>query len=340
MRSPASIELLRGGFGKLPAGAEFVRARAEDRSVQEFEGWLQQGLFHSRRELGARFDERYDAGLNHCFIFRPDNFGQTVVGIVRSSWDSVGRRFPFVVFGLLPSKDWDCKTLLLPLLHDELFGELRGTLARAPDHAGAGAGKLVDWLMLPLHPITPAASAMARYHNFLQDMECADLALPDGAPGESIVRDLIGLLGGLPQDPRRLSFSIVLPLAQPAQCHGLLLRFWIELCLLLTSRFPPTLSLFWSSSGMENTAADDESARPELHLCFRPPAGGLFGALLDSSMPSRLSWRPGGGAPPPGMPPMAPARTMVSAETSLWEVLLAVRPGLAEEWPGWLRGRG
>src|SRR5262249_9005405 len=128
--------------------------------------------------------------------------------------------------------------------------------------------------------------------------------------------------------------SIALPLALPAPSRGLLLRFWIELCLLLTSRYAPTLSLCWPAP------PDDDAATAQLQLCFRPPPGGLFSALVDPLLPSRLVWRPGTDPAPPGVPRGAARRPAPGGSVTLWEVLHGVRPGFADGWPGWLRGSG
>jgi hypothetical protein len=136
-----------------------------------------------------------------------------------------------------------------------------------------------------------------------------------------VVAELIGLLHGTAQDPRRLTFAVALPLLQPAPARSLLLRFWIELSLLLTWRHAPTLSLFFSAE--------------RLWLCFRQPAGALFTVLLDPGRATRTAWEPGSQTPPPGIPVPRPAAG-ISGEMTLFEVLKLVRGMGPPHLPRWL----
>lgn len=88
---------MNGAFGKVPSKADFARLGYSDAHTRLFESWLDEAALRMR-ELGA---ELPDAPVH--FLFRFPGEPTVLVGAMRASRDSVGRRFPFSFFEVL---DW------------------------------------------------------------------------------------------------------------------------------------------------------------------------------------------------------------------------------------------
>ena len=88
---------MNGAFGKVPSKADFARLGYSDAHTRLFESWLDEAALRMR-ELGV---ELPDAPVH--FLFRFPGEPTILVGAMRPSRDSVGRRFPISFFQVL---DW------------------------------------------------------------------------------------------------------------------------------------------------------------------------------------------------------------------------------------------
>jgi len=88
-------------FGKTPRMGDFLRVGRRGPAGDALEQWVEQGLAHAEAKRGREWPAIYAAGATYAFIFRPpraSNVRETLVGVMKPSVDSVGRRFPLVVY--------------------------------------------------------------------------------------------------------------------------------------------------------------------------------------------------------------------------------------------------
>jgi type VI secretion system ImpM family protein len=106
-----------GAFGKVPKMGDFVRAGG--RLTPSFEAWLESGLAWGDKKHREAWPALYDGGGAYGFVFRPlssEAEPSVLVGTLKPSHDSVGRRFPTIIFGRLPEKKTSAAPHLMPLL--------------------------------------------------------------------------------------------------------------------------------------------------------------------------------------------------------------------------------
>jgi type VI secretion system protein ImpM len=87
-----------GFYGKVPARADFVRARLAPTTVERWDGWLQEAIAASQRTIGDRWQELFYRAPLWRFILPVGACGSHgLVGVLMPSVDSVGRCFPFMM---------------------------------------------------------------------------------------------------------------------------------------------------------------------------------------------------------------------------------------------------
>jgi type VI secretion system protein ImpM len=108
-----------GAFGKIPQMGDFVRAGG--RLIPSFEKWLEEGMAGGEKRHREAWPRLYAAGMTCAFTFRPpapEKDGSVLMGVLKPSRDSVGRKFPLVLFGRYPEKQAAAAPHLLPLLFE------------------------------------------------------------------------------------------------------------------------------------------------------------------------------------------------------------------------------
>jgi type VI secretion system protein ImpM len=88
-------------FGKTPRMGDFLRVGSGGPAGEALEQWVEQGLALSEAKRGSAWPGIYTSGATYAFIFRPpraSNSKEALVGVIKPSVDSVGRRFPLVVY--------------------------------------------------------------------------------------------------------------------------------------------------------------------------------------------------------------------------------------------------
>lgn len=115
--------MIVGYFGKLPSAGDFLRGGVAGEPASGFERWIEQGMQYggSRRSNWA---QAFDAGAIYGFIYRaPPSVAavSVIAGVVRPSRDTVGRRFPLVIFSQVPEPVLAGAPHLAPLLLGDFF---------------------------------------------------------------------------------------------------------------------------------------------------------------------------------------------------------------------------
>jgi type VI secretion system protein ImpM len=88
-------------FGKTPLMGDFLRVGAGGPAGEALEQWVEQGLGLAEGKRSSTWPSVYAAGATYAFIFRPPRASparEALVGVIKPSVDSVGRRFPLVVY--------------------------------------------------------------------------------------------------------------------------------------------------------------------------------------------------------------------------------------------------
>lgn len=126
------VPIAVGAYGKVPKMGDFVRAGAKP--LPSFEQWLEAGMAAGEKKYGAAWPSVYGKGPIHAFVYRPPvRDGGLLVGVLKPSHDSVGRKFPLVVFAQIPERDVSPYPHLLPLL----LGDFLEAATAATVDAGA-----------------------------------------------------------------------------------------------------------------------------------------------------------------------------------------------------------
>jgi type VI secretion system protein ImpM len=246
------MRLTVGCFGKLPIHGDFIR-HAVGPEVDRLDEWLQGGIVSSRTALGSAWDAAFDGLPPQRFLYQVGG-GRIVAGVIASSIDKPGRRYPFLIFTILDPKTIGAEITALPMVLRSFF-----TMAEQESTTG--------WQGLDLK------SFMIRIDS---------LALPtDFEEGKQSIGKFVSLhtnqalwndLFGSEQDPRK--YMLIHNLVETLKGGGVpkyALRFprvtgdpevsfWLELCRKVSRRPTlPTLSL-WGRGR--------ETAEPGLTLVF------------------------------------------------------------------------
>jgi|GEM_PF-4122890 len=83
-------------FGKLPAFGDFLRHNASKPEMQNFDKWLQEGLYYAKNALKPDFENHF-ASLTMSFFYPDKETGNILVGGLKASNDQIGRHYPFYV---------------------------------------------------------------------------------------------------------------------------------------------------------------------------------------------------------------------------------------------------
>jgi type VI secretion system ImpM family protein len=139
---------MTGLFGKLPAYGDFVRRELPQSFVQPWDEWLQACLGAAREALGADFPAVWAAAPPWRFHLPAGVCGPTtVVGVLLTSEDLVGRFFPLTL-AALPSDD-------APLPNEAWYAALEQA-----GLAGRDQGDTVDALLATL-PTTSVGRSLS-----------------------------------------------------------------------------------------------------------------------------------------------------------------------------------
>lgn len=193
------IRVETAAYGKLPSRGDFVRHRGAAASTV-LDRWFGEGLLECERLRGDAWEDAFDAAPEGNLFMRLPA-GDWVAGSLRPSRDSLGRRYPFVVFATLGLEPGAGGLPLLAVLC-EPFLDAASLVARA-----ASAGDRVD-LPSAVDALTRPAGAEDALRSlawFLAETEAARLVKPDRRT--RFLRD-VASAASLRRKPRRtVSFA-------------------------------------------------------------------------------------------------------------------------------------
>ena len=316
--NPPVVRAVMGCRGKLPGFPDFVNAGAGGRDVEAFEAWIQAGLYALRKIFGADWEPLLGANLCHRFTFRAENSTATLVGILRGSQDSRGRYYPFTTFILLPTVFLDQHPVWLPQLCDALFSELERRAGRLIGFNRFDG--IAEEVSCPFLLPVVLSTAQTRYDAFLDETFCYELEEEALGGGLLLLEQLATTTASHGQSGRRLLPTLSLPLGASSYVHGLELRFWIELTLLLVRCHPASLTLSLPSPVARRV-------RPRVLLSLRQPGERILEALVREDSYGQSVWRPGQDALPTGVASRSRELLGLEPTASLRALLSRLQPG-------------
>jgi type VI secretion system protein ImpM len=246
------MRLSAGCFGKLPIHGDFIRHNVGP-EVDKLDEWLQGGIVSSRNAMGGAWDASFDGTPPQRFLYQVGG-GRVVAGVITSSIDKPGRRYPFLVFTILDPKTMGGEISALPAVLSSFF-------ARAAQEAASGWQGLdlksflvrIDSLALPADFEEAKQSIIKFVAGQTNQMFWNGLFGSDSDPRKyMLIHNLVETLKGGVVPKYALRFPRVT--GDPEVC------FWLELCRKMARRPAlPTLSL-WGQAR--------ESGEPGLTIVF------------------------------------------------------------------------
>ncbi|MCE1239551.1 MAG: type VI secretion system-associated protein TagF [Azonexaceae bacterium] len=122
-------------FGKIPSRGDFVRGSGHHQLISVLDRWVSQGM--ERLSDDPRWKVAYDNAEPIDFIFVGARSRVSVVGHLRPSTDSSGRRFPFIAAAMIERDD-----ALMFRCAPAGLGPSYGALARISETAVNGEGEI------------------------------------------------------------------------------------------------------------------------------------------------------------------------------------------------------
>lgn len=100
-------------FGKLPWAGDFLQ-HGHPPGKEALLDWLERGIAVGANR-GSGWRQEFEEGVQKGFLF-PASSDTLLAGVLASSWDAVGRRFPFVVYTAFDSESIMLAPHAVPLL--------------------------------------------------------------------------------------------------------------------------------------------------------------------------------------------------------------------------------
>ncbi|KGF83229.1 type VI secretion protein [Massilia sp. JS1662] len=272
--SLASTHVSIGYFGKIPSRGDFVKGSDNPALVKLLDDWLARAMDLMMED--AQWKANYDAVAPLHFVIAGPRRRHAIAGHIVASSDASGRRFPFLMMGMLDVAAPDDFIPAAPLMLGRLWNRLESLgkgLVEAIDAdplLQAAAGQVVE---LDLRADAHAA-AFADFVE-LQSLDTLQALLAqDGYAGS--VRQVLLALGMLLQpvlasSTSRLEKSLVLPLPADPLYRGLVGAYWMHAIAPFLARADFELALFVTRIG----------ARPRLVLGFGGASAHTLQAIMD-----------------------------------------------------------
>ncbi|MBW6400952.1 type VI secretion system-associated protein TagF [Roseomonas sp. HJA6] len=191
---------LTGLYGKVPAHGDFVRRRLPTSFVGPWDAWLQQGMAEARERLGDRWTAVWDDAPPWRFALPAGACGpDAVAGVMLSSEDMVGRRFPITLAailppdGALPAPGWFAALEAAAIAGRAGRLDADGLAAAIPAPDAELSDVVASWPLL--EAIDPPPAAPTDAEGFGQAWAAAAMPAADSAVAAA-ADDVIGLLGG------------------------------------------------------------------------------------------------------------------------------------------------
>ncbi len=271
-------------FGKLPARGDFVRSHARQDVIRSVDDWMSRTM--ERLSPDARWKLVYDQAPAMDFAIVSLQRQSALVGHWLASRDASGRRFPFVLGGVLKADAPAMLAHLAPLALQAEWQRLRqwGHLAHqavgGDHHELDGLPGLVDDDVLSdVSQGLSMALAHERWQAFASQHTLASLSQMLAAPTRLwSLRQSVLALGHLlapvlAQGPQRVNKVLSLPLPRDALRQPEVATWWLHLVLGFLDRSDVEVSLFLGQEG----------GLPALCLGFQGASAQGLHALIDPS---------------------------------------------------------
>lgn len=217
-------------FGKIPSRGDFIKGAGQHQLITVLDRWVSQGM--ERLSEDPRWKTAYDGACAVDFAFVGARSRLSVVGHLRPSLDSSGRRFPFITAAMIERDDalmFRCAPVGL--------GHSFCSLARISE-AGVKGGEAAD-LLSELDGVSCAddfetALQSDPLGNFVRRNSIESLAAMIGAKSHEAVRRIILAIGllmwpALGQGNISIDKEIVLPLPADERNRNLVAGLWLYL---------------------------------------------------------------------------------------------------------------
>jgi type VI secretion system protein ImpM len=272
--SLASTHVSIGYFGKIPSRGDFVKGSDNPALIKLLDDWLARAM--DLMTADAQWKSHYDAIAPLHFVIAGPRRRHAVAGHIVASSDESGRRFPFLMMGMLDVAEPAAFVPSAPLMLGFLWSRLEALstgLVTAPDADAllqAAAGQVVE--------LDPRADAhVAAFTDFieLQSLDTLQALLAQAGYAGSVRRVLLAL--GMLLQPvlasstSRLEKSLVLPLPIDPLYRGLVGAYWMHAIAPFLARADFELALFVTRIG----------ARPRLVLGFSGASAQTLQAIMD-----------------------------------------------------------
>lgn len=172
-------------YGKLPNRADFVRVNAHHPAVVEFDELIQRTL--ERMTAFNGWEDAYDRFGVANFQLVSNDLRYTLTGVLASSRDLAGRRYPLVAAAISPGELLAGRTPVTPIAHEVFFEGLRDQIRNAIENS-VEALSCRQFLESQLHVNNPAAAdvelAASVVHRFMSTTPARcldDLLVADGS---------------------------------------------------------------------------------------------------------------------------------------------------------------
>ncbi|MCA9643244.1 MAG: type VI secretion system-associated protein TagF [Polyangiaceae bacterium] len=261
--------MIVGYFGKLPKAGDFLRGGVAGEPASGFERWIEQGMVYGSTRRGD-WQQAFDGGALHGFIYRaPPNVGavSVIVGVIRPSRDTVGRRFPLVIFSQIPEPVLSGAPHIAPLMLGDFFELASEVLLDA--HGMTAEEFRAAVLGIPAPRIDQLATYIAEYNDWVSATPLATplsvtYGQPDGAAAPHAIDTLIQCVAPfIGQEPMTTPLSARLPLGAGGVASA---AFWIDVARRVARWRRTVPSAFWSASDDDGTLLLQLGATPHSSL--------------------------------------------------------------------------
>lgn len=246
-------------FGKIPSRGDFVKGAGQHQLIGVLDRWV--SLAMERLSEDPRWKIAYDGACAVDFAFLGARSRLAVVGHLRPSTDSSGRRFPFIAAATVERED-SLMFRCAPVGLNHSFG----TLARISETGVNGAD--AAQVLAELDTVNCASDFETAIQadplgNFVRRTTLDSLAAMLGSPGPDRVRRIILAIGllmrpVLGQGSVAIDKDIVLPLPSDERHRNLVAGLWLYL-----------VSAFLRKTTVElQVIVERRSAHPHLVLGF------------------------------------------------------------------------
>lgn len=243
-----------GCLGKLPLHGDFIRFNAAGAEVQEFDTWVQEGIYQGYQELDSKWDSSFDAAPVSRFVFCSPRSQRIVAGLFKPSVDKAGRRYPFMVYTIIEPGALGNDSAYIPWALEPFLARAK-ELADWSDSAISLNSFLASFESLRFElDLTEARKAFAKYvlTRSAGDYWAGAFGAADNMRRYAAVQLTSWAVDTRPPESTAIRFPVSEPEAEAA--------FWLDLARRFgASGSLPTLA-FWNESL--------SSAPPRLHLMF------------------------------------------------------------------------